>query len=74
MNTKSNERELQQEKPDYIQGKNSSPGEGLSPASCIQAVWDIFLCGDFQNLSGQIPEQPDVTSKLAVLWAGGWSG
>lgn len=32
----------------------------------------ISVSGDFQILTRQAPQQPDLTFKLDVLWAGGW--
>lgn len=33
----------------------------------------IFVLGNAQNLTGQVPEVPDLTLELALLWGWSWS-
>jgi len=38
-----------------------------------QRSYDITVFGDTEKLSGQCPEQPELTLKLSLLWAEDWT-
>jgi len=39
-----------------------------------QRNYRISILGDFQDLTGQSPEQPHLNAGLTLLWAGCWTG
>lgn len=58
---------LDKRKKTFSPWGQSSSGTGCPGRLCS-------LCACFEDPAGSSPEQPDLTSQLTLLWAGGWTG